>query len=82
MESLPMPNKPNNLKIGPEISRGSWGTVYDGTFDRHPVAVKAIHPLLTTECQGGGQVTVSKFYEECHKLKYLEHDNLISECLA
>ena len=81
IECLPLQNKPTTLKIGREISRGAWGIVRDGVLDRRPVAVKALH-LLLTEGEDGGEVVVRKFCEECDRLKELEHCHVISECLA
>ena len=80
IESLPLLNKPTTLKIGSEISRGAWGIVYGGLFDRHPVAVKAIH-LLLRECENG-EVPIRNFCAECHRLKELKHSHVIGECLA
>ena len=73
-------NKPTILKIGREINRGSWGTVYEGEYDGDPVAVKALHCLL--RASQGGEFAVRKFCDECDRLKDLEHDHVISECSA
>ena len=80
IESLPLPNKPTTLKIGREINRGSWGTVYDGEFNRRAVAVKAIHRHLCNSEEG--ETAIRKLCKECDTLKELEHDHVISECLA
>lgn len=81
IESLHLKKKPTTLKIGSEISRGAWGTVYDGVYDRHPVAVKALHHVLGKGAEGG-EKAVLKFCDECDRLEELEHNHVISECLA
>ena len=77
--SLTFPDKPRNLKIGNELNRGAWGTVYNGELEGHPVAVKRIHELL----QGGGDEERRKlfanFQEECQKLHSLSHPHVVGK---
>ena len=79
IESLPLPKKPANLTVCDKLNKGAWGIVYEGVFDRQPVAVKAIHDTLVEGVEGG-DVTVRNFCKECARLKELEHNHVISEC--
>ena len=78
--SLTFPDKPKNLKIGDELNRGAWGTVYNGELEGRPVAVKQIHELLH---QGGGEEERRKlfadFREECKKLQSLSHPHVVGK---
>ena len=78
--SLTFPDKPRNLKIGAELNRGAWGTVYNGQLEGRTVAVKQIHELLH---QGGGEEERRKlfedFREECKKLQSLSHPHVVGE---
>ena len=38
--------RPDALKVGDEISRGTYRVVYRGTLGKRPVAIKKIHQLL------------------------------------
>ena len=78
IDKLPLPRIPKTLKIGREIDRGAWGVVYEGKLDGQPVAVKKIHQLLKDA--GGGDDTLTSFFEECEKLKAVDHPHVISEC--
>ena len=78
--SLTFPDKPRSLKIGAELNRGAWGTVYNGELEGRPVAVKQIHELLH---QGGGEEERRKlfqdFREECKKLQSLSHPHVVGK---
>ena len=77
MEILPLPYAPPNLKIGCELNRGAWGTVHEGQLDGESVAVKKLHDALKDA--EGGDNTVFSFFEECERLKGLDHPHVISE---
>ena len=78
--SLAFPDKPRSLKIGDELNRGAWGTVYNGELEGRPVAVKQIHELLHL---GGGEEERRKlfedFREECKKLQSLSHPHVVGK---
>ena len=38
--------RPDALQIGPEISRGAYGVVFQGRLGARPVAIKKIHGML------------------------------------
>ena len=77
IDSLPLTNKSPKLKIGREVARGAYGVVHEGTFDDKPVAVKEVHKLLL-EAEGG-ENSLNNFFEECERLKTLDHPHVISE---
>ena len=69
---LTFPDKPKNLKIGDELSRGAWGAVYNGDLNGRPVAVKRIHELLQQELSE----------EECRKVfEYFREETPVAEPL-
>ena len=74
------PNKPRNLKIGAELNRGAWGTVYNGDLEERSVAVKQIHALLH---QGGEEENRRELFEdfrdECRKLQALNHPHIVGK---
>ena len=68
------------LRIGREISRGAFGTVYSGTLGGRPVAVKEVHRLLldcARENQEDLEVVLSGFRHECELLETAKHDNVV-----
>ena len=77
IERLPLPIVPPNLRIGREIGRGAWGTVHEGQLDGQPVAVKKIHDVLK-DAEDGDSAEQS-FFEECERLKTVDHPHVISE---
>ena len=72
-----LPSVPSKLKIGREIDRGAWGTVYEGKLSGQPVAVKKVHQLLAEGAEG--EMALRSFFEECKRMKDLDHPNVISE---
>ena len=78
IESLPLPERPENLTIQHKLNKGAWGMVYAGVFDGRQVAVKAVHDTLVEGVEGG-DITVRNFCKECDRLKALEHNHVISE---
>ena len=74
-----LPSIPHKLKIGREIDRGAWGVVYEGKFDGQQVAVKKMHQMLV-EGSGDSETALRSFFEECKRLRDLDHPNVISEC--
>ena len=77
MEILPLPIPPTNFKIGRELNRGAWGTVHEGQLDGELVAVKKLHDALKDAEDGDN--TVISFFDECERLKGLDHPHVISE---
>ena len=82
-QKLPLrafPDKPRGLTIGAELNRGAWGIVYEGEWERCPVAVKGIHRLLQQE---GGRKMRKKlfedFQEECMRLQKLSHPHVVGK---
>ena len=76
-ERLPLPIVPPNLKIGRFLDKGAWGTVHEGQLDGKPVAVKKIHEALRNNEDGDS--AVHTFFEECERLRTVDHPHVISE---
>ena len=78
-ENVCMANKkdfepiPPSLKIGKEVSRGSFGVVFLATLDKKPVAVKQFHEVLLS----ADSVPLQNFKRECEQLKRLNHPNIV-----
>ena len=71
---------PRSLRIGQEISRGTYGTVHLGQLDRQPVAVKKIHNILfeaARESDKSFDKVVTKFENECQLLEELKHPHVV-----
>ena len=77
IEGLPLRTVPPNLKIGSLIDRGAYGTVHEGELDGESVAVKNIHVELKDA--EGGDNAVRSFFDECERLRTINHDHVISE---
>ena len=72
--------RPDELKIGPEISRGAYGTVHSGTLGRRPVAVKNVHQLLmdyASESEEALEAVMEGFRRECELLEAAKHANVV-----
>ena len=68
---------PDELRIGPEISRGAYGTVYSGTLGGRPVAVKKVHQLLmdyASERKEALEAVLEGFRRECELLEAAKID--------
>ena len=72
------PPKPPFLKIGKEINRGAYGTVYEGEIKGRPVAVKKIHRILQEASHNEGTIDLfDNFKKECILLEKAEHDHVV-----
>ena len=72
--------RPDRLKVGPEISRGAYGTVYSGTLGGRPVAVKKMHQLLmdyASESEEALEAVLEGFRRECELSEAGKHRNLV-----
>ena len=76
-ERLPLPLVPPNLKIGREIDRGAWGAVHEGQLEGTSVAIKKIRDALKDA--ENGDDAVHSFFEDCERLKTVDHPHVISE---
>ena len=74
---FPLPIVPPNLKIGREIGRGAYGTVNEGQLEGQTIAVKYVHQLFTNA--NGGECQLRNFFDECERLKTVDHPHVISE---
>ena len=76
--------RPDRLRLGPEISRGAYGTVYSGMLGGRPVAVKRMHKLLmdyASENEEPLEAVLAGFRRECELLEAVKHANVV-ECLG
>ena len=72
--------RPDALKVGDEISRGAYGTVYRGTLGRRPVAIKKIHQLLldcARERREELESILKGFRDECELMEVAKHSNVV-----
>ena len=70
--------KPPFLKMGMEINRGAYGTVYEGEIHGHPVAVKKLHRILQEASRNEGTIALfDNFRKECRLLKTAEHEHVV-----
>lgn len=58
------------------LGGGSDATVFPGMWNV-PVAVKALHPALIMPGSAGREAFISRFWEECHRLRNMCHRNIV-----
>ena len=72
------PPKPSFLKVGKEINRGAYGTVYEGEIKGRPVAVKKIHGILQEASYNERAIDLfDNFKKECSYLDKAEHVHVV-----
>ena len=72
--------RPDALKVGDEISRGAYGTVYRGALGTRPVAIKKIHQLLldcAKERREELEGILKRFRDECELMEAAKHENVV-----
>ena len=72
------PPKPPLLKVGKEINRGAYGTVYEGEINGKHVAVKKLHRvLLESSLQQGATTILDNFKKECALLEKADNVHVV-----
>ena len=70
--------KPPFLKIGKEINRGSYGTVYEAELNGRPVAVKKLHKILQEASRNERTTALfENFEKECSLLEKADHVHVV-----
>ena len=72
--------RPDALKVGPEISRGSFGAVFRGSLGARPVAIKKIHGLLLDYARTTSEdleSVLTNFRRECELMEAAQHGNVV-----
>ena len=72
--------RPDSLRIGPEISRGAYGVVFQGRLGTRPVAIKKIHGMLVEyarDTKGDLATVLADFRRECELLEAARHANVV-----
>ena len=70
--------KPPFLKMGMEINRGAYGTVYEGELHGRPVAVKKLHRILQEASRNEGTIALfDNFRKECRLLETAKHEHVV-----
>ncbi|MDH3295669.1 MAG: protein kinase, partial [Acidimicrobiia bacterium] len=61
------------IALGDEIGRGAMGVVYQAALDDRQVAVKVLHPHLTSDL-----AVVGRFVREHQALSRIDHPNVVT----
>ena len=72
--------RPDALRIGPEISRGAYGAVFQGKLGARPVAIKKIHRMLVRyarDTRGDIATVLVDFRRECELMEAARHTNVV-----
>ena len=72
--------RPDALKVGPEINRGSFGVVFRGKLGARPVAIKKIHGLLLDYARTTSEdleSVLTNFRRECELMEAAQHGNVV-----
>ena len=72
--------RPDALQIGPEISRGAYGVVFQGRLGARSVAIKKIHGMLVEyarDTKGDLATVLADFRRECELLEAARHANVV-----
>ena len=72
--------RPDALRIGPEISRGAYGVVFQGRLGARPVAIKKIHGMLVEyarDTRGDLATVLVDFRRECELMEAARHANVV-----
>ena len=71
---------PDALQIGPEISRGAYGAVFQGKLGARPVAIKKFHRVLVRyarDTRGDIATVLVDFRRECELMEVVRHTNVV-----
>ena len=72
--------RPGALRIGPEISRGAYGVVFQGRLGPRPVAIKKIHGVLVEYAKDTRRdlaTVLMDFRRECELMEAARHANVV-----
>ena len=72
--------RPDSLKVGPEINRGSYGVVFRGRLGARPVAIKKVHELLVDCAKSMREdpaTILTDFRRECELMEAAQHPHVV-----
>ena len=72
--------RPDALRIGPEISRGAYGAVFQGKLGTRPVAIKKFHRVLVRYARDTREdiaTVLVDFRRECELMEAVRHTNVV-----
>ena len=73
-------SSPDNLRLGQEIGRGAYATVYKGQLGQRIIAAKRVHRILLDYAEHSEEDLQSvqlSFREECDILRRAKHYNIV-----
>ena len=72
--------RPDQLHIGKEIGRGSYGEILEGTLGTRPVAIKRLHRMLrdfTAQTKEALEAILGSFRRECELLEKARSPHIV-----